>query len=194
MQFALIDETRVEAKPGLKGICPGCGEPVIAKCGTLRIHHWSHAGKRECDSWWEPETAWHRAWKNKFLAEWQEIILPDQRTGEIHVADIRTAHGLVIEFQHSHIDSQERNARQSFYGHMVWVVDGMRLKSVHQRFFKNQSQLFPEIGKPFNLHRPEDYFPAAWLNGFIPVIFDFRNDEGPETYTAYLQRGLTVPS
>ncbi len=180
MQFALIDQTRVEAKPGLKGTCPGCGQLVIAKCGTHRIHHWSHFNKRECDSWWEPETEWHRAWKNKFPVECQEIIMQDQRTSEIHIADVRTAHGLVIEFQHSHIDPQERNARQSFYGNMVWVVDGMRLKSDHQRFFNNKSQLFPEIGKPFNLHRPEDYFPAAWLRGFIPVIFDFRGLEGPE--------------
>ena len=182
MQFALIDQTRIEAKPGLKGTCPGCGEPVIAKCGTQRIHHWSHTGKRECDSWWEPETEWHRAWKNKFPVEWQETFMPDKRTGEIHIADIRTAHGLVIEFQHSPIDPNERNARQSFYGNMVWVVDGMRLKSDHQRFFKNKSQLFPEIGKPFNLHRPEDYFPAGWLKGFIPVIFDFRSVDGPEDF------------
>jgi len=180
MQFALIDQMRVDAKPGLKGTCPGCGQPVIAKCGIQRIHHWSHFNKRECDSWWEPETEWHRAWKNKFPVEWQEIILPNQQTDEIHIADIRTPHGLVIEFQHSSIDPNERNARQSFYGNMVWVVDGMRLKSDYERFFKNKSQLLPEIGKPFNLYRPEDYFPAAWLKGFIPVIFDFRSVDEPE--------------
>lgn len=180
MQFALINQVRVEAKQGLKGICPGCGQPVIAKCGTQRIHHWSHLTKRECDTWWEPETEWHREWKNHFPSEWQEVYLPDAKTGEIHIADVRTSHGLVIEFQHSPIDSEERNSRQTFYGNMVWVVDGMRLKSNHQRFFKNKSLLPPDYNKPFNLHRPEEYFPASWINGFIPVIFDFRSAEGPE--------------
>ena len=69
---------------------------------------------------------WHRAWKNHFRPEWQEYIHHDQ-SGEKHIADVRTEHGQIIEFQHSHIDPQERAARERFYGNMIWVVDGMRL-------------------------------------------------------------------
>ena len=42
MRFALIDKRRVEACPGLTGLCPNCGQKVIAKCGSQRIHHWAH--------------------------------------------------------------------------------------------------------------------------------------------------------
>jgi len=33
MRFALINDNRVEAQPQLKGLCPCCSNPVIAKCG-----------------------------------------------------------------------------------------------------------------------------------------------------------------
>ena len=81
MRFALIENKQVEAEPGLKGFCPGCLQPVIAKCGEQRIHHWAHHNNKNCDNWWEPETQWHRAWKNKFPADWQEIFLPDNSIG-----------------------------------------------------------------------------------------------------------------
>lgn len=75
MRFALIDNKPTEAASGLNGgVCPGCGAPVIAKCGTHKVHHWAHKGVKMCDNWWEPETEWHRAWKNNFPKEWQEIF------------------------------------------------------------------------------------------------------------------------
>lgn len=90
MRFAIIDNNRVEAKPELKeGLCPLCAKPVVAKCGKQRIHHWAHHNNKACDSWKEPETEWHRSWKNNFPVEWQEICLSDEKTGEKHIADIR---------------------------------------------------------------------------------------------------------
>lgn len=123
MRFARVNDILQEAAPGAHGLCPGCLQPVLAKCGTQKVHHWAHKGTKACDSWWEPETEWHRAWKNNFPAEWQEIFLPDERTGEKHIADVRTSQGLVIEFQHSHIQPRERTSREKFYRNMVWVVD-----------------------------------------------------------------------
>ncbi len=67
---------------------------------------------RSCDPWWENETEWHRKWKGNFAEEWQEVILTDGITDEKHIADIRTPYGLVVEFQHSHIDRlNARNVR-----------------------------------------------------------------------------------
>jgi competence protein CoiA len=128
MKFALVDNIKLEATEGLKGICPSCGSELIAKCGAVKMNHWAHKGTRNCDLWWENETEWHRTWKNNFSTDWQEIILIDEISGEKHIADIRTIHGLVIEFQHSHIDPVERTKREKFYKNMVWVVDGTRLK------------------------------------------------------------------
>src|SRR5262249_30642142 len=120
MRFALASRQRVEAYPGGKGMCPVCNGEVIAKCGTHRVSHWAHRGIRDCDSWAEKETDWHRAWKNNFPAECQEFIQHDGQSGEKHIADVRTPHGLVIEFQHSHLRPLERAGRERFYGNMVW--------------------------------------------------------------------------
>jgi len=175
MRFALIDDKLVEAAPGLQGLCSGCLQPVIAKCGIQRIHHWSHRTSKTCESWWEPESQWHRAWKSNFPVEWQEKVLPDQRTGEKHIADVRTSHGLVIEFQHSHIAPQERAMRENFYQTMVWVVDGTRLKRDYVRF-QNAVKDFraTDMQNIFLVEFPDECFSSAWLKSSEPVIFDFR--------------------
>jgi hypothetical protein len=83
--------------------------------------------KIACDRWWEPESQWHRDWKDRFPIEWQE-----QRriaaNGEVHIADVLTEAKVVLEFQRSHISDQERFSRERFHRRMVWVVDGTRLK------------------------------------------------------------------
>ena len=74
MRYALSNEGRIEATPKANGICQCCGSDLIAKCGTQKIWHWAHKGKRNCDHWWENETQWHRDWKDNFPKEWQEVI------------------------------------------------------------------------------------------------------------------------
>ncbi|RUV66122.1 competence protein, partial [Mesorhizobium sp. M5C.F.Cr.IN.023.01.1.1] len=78
MRYALVNDERREAEPGVAGTCPGCGQPMIAKCGDQRIHHWAHRGMRTCDPWWEPETPWHRSWKAQFPPHWQEVVQQDE--------------------------------------------------------------------------------------------------------------------
>jgi hypothetical protein len=91
------------------------------------MHHWAHAGRRDCDPWWENETPWHREWKALYPEGCREVshLAPD---GEIHRADVKTPTGIVIEFQHSGMTDAERLARESFYGNLVWVVDGSPFK------------------------------------------------------------------
>lgn len=139
MQFALVDGMRHQARLGLVGFCPICGSPMQAKCGTRVIHHWAHSGRRNCDPWWENETSWHRAWKEHFPAECREVshVAPD---GEIHRADIKTPTGIYIEVQHSSMTDAEREAREAFYGNLIWVVDG--------RPFKDNFDLFHFLPAP----------------------------------------------
>lgn len=110
----------VEAFPGGRGNCPVCGAETIAKCGPRIMHHWAHHRIRDCDPWWENETAWHREWKNKFPLECREVshVAED---GEIHRADIKTPTGIVIEIQHSSMTDAERISREEFYQNLVWV-------------------------------------------------------------------------
>lgn len=183
MRFALIDNNRIEAQPQLSGLCSCCSKPVIAKCGTRKIWHWAHKSKTDCDNWWEPETEWHRTWKNNYPADWQEISLLDERTGEKHIADVRTVHSLVVEFQHSHINPQERISRERFYKNMVWIVDGTRLKRDYPRFLKGKKNGF-ENTIFYNTDNPKIFrvdlidwcFPSDWLGSSVPVIFDFLGD------------------
>lgn len=178
MKFALIDGNKAEATKGAKGICPCCGSELIAKCGEVKVNHWAHKKKRNCDIWWENETEWHRSWKNNFPDDWQEIIFPDEQTGEIHIADVHTSHGLVLEFQHSHINPQERTSRENFYKNMVWVVDGTRLKRDYPRFLKEKDYLRKTNKQGYYfVDFPDECFPSAWLGSSVPVIFDFKGIE-----------------
>jgi competence protein CoiA len=126
MKLALVNGVKVEANPQLKGVCICCASEVVAKCGKINIWHWAHKSKIHCDSWWERETAWHRQWKNQFPVDWQEIVHTEKKTGEKHIADVKNPFGLVLEFQHSIINDDERVSRENFYKPMIWVVDGCR--------------------------------------------------------------------
>ncbi len=123
MQYALVNSERHEAFPGGQGECPTCGSPTLAKCGPRVIHHWAHAGRKDCDPWWENETTWHREWKNLFPVECREISYT-ATDGEIHRADIVTHSGIVIEVQHSQMTDYERLSREAFYQNLVWIIDG----------------------------------------------------------------------
>lgn len=133
MRFSLVNGQRHEAQPNLSGACPGCGQPMTAKCGELKAWHWAHQGKRNCDPWWENETEWHRAWKNQFPVNWQEVV-HYALDGEKHIADVKTDQGWAIEFQHSLISPEERRSRDQFYKKLVWVVDGSRLRRDLKQF------------------------------------------------------------
>lgn len=122
MLIALIENARSAPEPGLKGSCPRCGQPALAKCGPLKSWHWAHKVRQHCDPWWENETDWHRAWKQCFQLDWQEIQHFDE-TGEKHIADVKTPAGLAIEFQNSPITAAEMRSREHFYDTMVWVVN-----------------------------------------------------------------------
>jgi competence protein CoiA len=184
MKFSLVNGEKVQAQSGLRGICANCQSDTIAKCGNERIKHWAHKSNVSCDPWWENETEWHRAWKNHFPAEWQESIHVDPATGEKHIADIKTADGIVIEFQHSAIQPIEVKSREAFYKKIVWVVDGTRLKRDFPRFCKGSNEFESRLGSKdvnsqmgkdiFYTYFPEECFPKQWLTSSVPVYFDFQ--------------------
>lgn len=181
MKFALVENKKTEATKGAKGNCLSCGSEVIAKCGPIKINHWAHKKISSCDPWWEKETKWHRTWKNNYPVDWQEISFTDEQTGEKHIADVRTSHSLIIEFQHSHLKQEERISREKFYKNMVWVVDGTRLKRDYPRFLKgiNDIRRTNKQGY-FIVDFPDECFPSAWLERSVPVIFDFLGMESIE--------------
>ncbi|MGO7542386.1 competence protein CoiA [Rhizobium ruizarguesonis] len=172
VQFALVENQRSEARPGLKGVCATCGGATHSKCGPRIMHHWAHASRRECDPWWENETEWHREWKNLFPAECREQtrIAPD---GEIHRADIITPTGIVIEIQHSAMTDGERQSREAFYQNLVWIVDG--------RGFRRQFDLHHHLPDPDNEEAKDLvwYKAARGMHGATGGVF-WRRSENPD--------------
>lgn len=116
MLYANVNGGRIEASPDhRRGVCPTCDQQVIAKCGRIMPWHWAHRSA-DCDPWSEPETAWHKNWKELFPASWREVRM------DKHRCDIRTPTH-VIELQHSSISTTEIEERERFYGRMVWIFD-----------------------------------------------------------------------
>ena len=135
----IITGSRLTIKKGLKAKCSICEGQLIAKCGSIKMHHWAHKGSRCTDTWKENETPWHRYWKSIFPEEWREIVRIDEVTGERHRADIYVPNkDLYIEFQYSPISVEELQSREKFYKKMIWVINGLNLS--------------------FNLHKPEILF------------------------------------
>jgi competence protein CoiA len=174
MKYAIVEGERREAEPGLLGECPLYGHSMIAKCGDQRDWHWAHRGKYTCDRWWEPETEWHRAWKNHFPKPWQEFVQHSE-SGEKHIADVKTDLGVVLEFQHSFLRRDEREARELFYQKMVWVVYGLRRK-------RDAAQFFASLNAGTVVHRTPAIVSVLWKEGAllrdwgasrVPVYFDF---------------------
>jgi competence protein CoiA len=134
MLFATINGEKVEAKPKTTGICPLCERTVFSKCGEVNVWHWAHHIDESCDSWYEPETEWHKNWKFVFGKDNCEIII--SKDGVRHIADIVTKESVVIELQNSPIQMPIIRKRETFYGErMIWVINGKHFKhnfSIHK--------------------------------------------------------------
>jgi len=123
MQYALVNGVRSLPFPNGRGQCEVCSSQMISKCGSRKMHHWSHGRDRDCDPWWENETQWHRDWKALFPAHCREVVHKDEN-GEVHRSDIMTDTGIFIEVQHSGMSDKERESRERFYKNLIWIVDG----------------------------------------------------------------------
>lgn len=173
-EYALVSENRRQPEPGLLGTCPLCDSAMVSKCGEVRIWHWAHHGKRRCDPWWENQTDWHRDWKNQFPPEWQEIV-HQAENGEKHIADVKTAHGWIIEFQHSYLKPAERRSREAFYLSMVWVADGLRRKRDKPSFNKAMQKSVVLRKMPLTILLPPGECPILreWSGSPTLVFLDF---------------------
>ena len=215
MRYALENGIKKEATKGANGTCLCCGAEVIAKCGKIRIAHWAHKNNEECPySKKEPKTQWHLDWQNYFPKEWQEVRCIEEQTGEIHIADIKTPNGLVVEFQHSAINSEERLSREQFHKYMTWVVDGTRIKKT-QKLGLGLANILCQVlqSASWGLHnvidgcetihgqdntkiklfacpKAEQFFPKEWLDIPVPVFFDFNISEKTQRLNKKIILGL----
>ena len=158
--------SKIEAAPGVEGWCPACQEKMIAKCGEIKIWHWSHIGGTDCDDWHEPMTQWHIDWQGNFTFDLQEVVI--SRGDKVHRADVRLLpSGVVLEFQHSSISTEEIKARELFYQKMIWVFDVIE----------------PHAAGRFDVNLKKGFDTFTWKQskksiGFCTrhVVFDLGND------------------
>lgn len=135
-RYAFVDGVKtdiLDAVKGCSGICPICGELLISRKGKLREWHWWHKGGRKCDGWYEPKGEWHRWWQDRFEKQWRENVLPKEQDRKSckHIADVYTPDEWTIEFQYSPLKMSDIQEREDFYGNILWVVNGTRLKEDH---------------------------------------------------------------
>jgi competence protein CoiA len=178
MRYALVNGQRQEAQPNLSGECPHCDSPMVAKCGELRVRHWAHNGRRHCDPSAEDETEWHRAWQDQFPVDWQEIrhLAAD---GELHIADVKTNRGWVIEFQHSYLKPEERRSRDGFYPRLIWVVNGTRRKRDGEQLLRAWNEGVP-VGANSTIRRTfsdECVLLREWIGSRSPIFFDLGEEK-----------------
>jgi hypothetical protein len=127
MLFATVNGEKIEATPKITGNCPLCERTVFSKCGEINIWHWAHRKDESCDSWYEPETEWHKNWKLTFGKDNCEIVISKDCIK--HIADIFTNDKVVIELQNSPIQKPIIRRRENFYGErMLWVINGKHFK------------------------------------------------------------------
>jgi hypothetical protein len=80
-------------------------------------HHWAHDAKDDCDPWSEPIGPWHLWWQNLVRMDFVEVAKGPHR------ADIVGNGDVVVELQHSSISAEDIEAREAYYGSMVWLFD-----------------------------------------------------------------------
>ena len=153
MLFAIINGEKVEASPKKIGTCPLCERSVFSKCGEVNLWHWAHYKDVSCDSWYEPESEWHKNWKFIFGKENCEIVI--SKDGVRHIADIFTKEEIVIELQNSPIQKPIIRKRENFYGErMIWVINGKLFKDnfTIYRSLNDEAEEYSRLYNPLSSH------------------------------------------
>ncbi len=116
---------------------------------------------------------------------WQEVR-HQADSAEIHIADVKTDQGCVLEFQHSPIKPEERRAQDAFYKKLVWIVDATKRKRDRIKFqnLLKEGVLVYEKTPVLKLRGSlgECALLRDWADNPTPVFFDF----GEESTLWYL--------
>lgn len=182
MKFALLGNERIVAQPHIKGaICPKCRTEVISKCGEIRVNHWAHKNKIQCDKWME-DSEWREKWLDEFPSDWQEPVI--DRGTESHFVDIRTPNNTMILLHQSHLTVEIVRERETFYSTPVWIINAGRYKNSVNRFLScfEKSYIKEPKRTPENLRDPflllsefnvDKVFHRSWLSCHFPVFLDY---------------------
>lgn len=188
MLEALCDGKPIRASKDLKGKglvfrCKDkeCEHPELKLvAGEYRCPHFRHQCRGKC-SCPDGETDWHLEWKSHF--DQIEVDMGvDEVTGERNRADAVVGN-LVLEFQHSPIKDEEKDARERFYGSkggMLWIVDASNTRSLQRidRMRRTQEYTRASQGQAFDSSYISIMFayeslPQTWWERDCGIVFDY---------------------
>jgi hypothetical protein len=121
------DNSFIPAEKGVIGYCPDCDQKLIPKCGVFKIHHWAHKSKTNCDlRYFDGMSEWHYSWQREIKNPQPgiNIEVPFKLEGDVKYkrADLKSKHGMFVEFQKSPMPFEERILRENVYKNMFWVI------------------------------------------------------------------------
>ena len=162
---------RIAPTKGGRGICPGCGGEMHAKCGETKVHHWAHVSSKDCDSWADKRTSpWHMAWQECFPQECREVWVGENNE---HRADVK-GQKMILEVQKSPISAEKIREREEFYGDMAWLLCGEDFESrftLHKEWAQSGEDY---IGFEFTWKKMR----ASWLSARKPIYVHFAKGVG----------------
>ena len=156
---------------GGRGICPGCGGEMLAKCGEVTAHHWAHVNSKDCDSWGDNRMSpWHVAWQECFPKECQEVWVGENNE---HRADVK-GQKMILEVQKSSISAEKIREREEFYGDMAWLLCGEDFESRFVLHGQNASSFKGFIFFNFTWKSMR----TCWLSAHKPIFVHFAKGIG----------------
>ena len=186
MLFALLNNKRVQPSRNINGaVCPLCRTEMTAKCGEIRVHHWAHKNKINCDHWLEDDSPWRWSWMGRFPDDWCEHVITHE--GEKHLADIQTPKNTIILLHQSRLTPEIVREREKFYQTPVWILNAGRFKNHTKRLLSHfEKKHFRQFGIEKNVYFLscfyEDTLPQAWLKAQFPIFLDFSESKGFESH------------
>lgn len=153
---------------GELGTCLECGGEMVGRVGAILAPHWAHCDDTDCVAR-EPgyESSWHRAWKHRLsMRDWRAEVPMGH-----HRADVVHPNGTVVELQYDYQDARVISERESFYPHLLWMLNGaLLLRAVRW----------------IDAHGQDDYPPDPWMVGHLRV------DAGSAPSLRVMRRGVLL--
>ncbi len=146
--------------------CCFCGNPMIAKKGNIKEHHFAHKADCSCDTWYGNKGPWHIKMQNLFPIEQQEVVkvVGDQK----HIADVcipkPSGNNLIIEFQDSPLSNEDFIERTKF-----WKENGDDIIWVFNVTDKDIRQI-PDYPDYYRWYRPFTTLGKYHLQS-VPIVF-----------------------
>lgn len=202
----LIDIDAAIQHPLDKYYCRACNGELIIKNGNVRVQHFAHKTKCDCDDYDIDMSEWHRQWQKRFPIKNREVVIEhafppfsfpwdsEEETIVRHRADV-LCYGHVIEFQNSPISTKEFNDRNWFYLNadkkVIWIFNMIDQYDNGKIVYNDDWSGRHDNGSKYSWnYASKTFIGYKSINKDVILIFQFREvqrDE-PDKEQSYFER------